>query len=230
MMRENLKEASAKCREWPNCVVHRMYARLVTTTFTAFMAVKYVQERWCWLSFRDDISRLLFRLLFRRNFYLKNAWTRSVFQRNIGHSVKPTKVVFILLYVFVKHICALHIWVGEGNLQSERLQIFYGRCTSRRNLFDEEDGVEGSSGVLTRSSSCATLQKNRSGRSVHTNCVYMAHALLNVHNMEPLSPCKAPKQSPFKLHRLVRPASKSDRRRLSKLRFAFSCILSSRTS
>uniref|UniRef100_A0A9J2P3F3 Treslin N-terminal domain-containing protein n=1 Tax=Ascaris lumbricoides TaxID=6252 RepID=A0A9J2P3F3_ASCLU len=102
--------------------------------------------------------------------------------------------------------------------ESERLQIFYGRCTSRRNLFDEEDGVEGSSGVLTRSSSCATLQKNRSGRSVHTNCVYMAHALLNVHNMEPLSPCKAPKQSPFKLHRLVRPASKSDRRRLSKLR------------
>ncbi|KHN89087.1 hypothetical protein Tcan_15390 [Toxocara canis] len=110
--------------------------------------------------------------------------------------------------------------IRHSTRKTDKNEIFYGRCTSRRNLFDDDEGGEGisSGGVATRSSSCATLQKNRSGRSVHTNCVYMAHALLNVHNTQPLTPSKAPKQSPFKLHRLVRPASKSDRRRLSKLR------------
>ncbi|VDK44491.1 unnamed protein product [Anisakis simplex] len=129
--------------------------------------------------------------------------------------------------------------------KGDKNEIFYGRCTSRRNLFDDdeceehENGASSSSGVVTRSSAISSsssasttnlanctstsanraLQKNRSGRSlINANCVYMAHALLNVHNAQPLTPSKAPKQSPFKLHRLVRPASKSDRRRLSKLR------------
>ncbi|VDO29009.1 unnamed protein product, partial [Brugia timori] len=101
--------------------------------------------------------------------------------------------------------------------QSDKNEVFYGRCTSRRNLFDDIIDEEDSEGIATRSTAC--IQKNRSGRSVQTSQkVYMAHALLNVYNTDPLNPPKLPKDAPFKLHRLIRPASKSDKKRLFKLR------------
>lgn len=106
---------------------------------------------------------------------------------------------------------------GERFSEIYYLKVFYGRCTSRRNLFDDSTDEEDNEGVATRSTAC--IQKNRSGRSVQTSQkVYMAHALLNVYNTDPLNPPKLPKDAPFKLHRLIRPASKSDKKRLFKLR------------
>ncbi|VBB30973.1 unnamed protein product [Acanthocheilonema viteae] len=107
--------------------------------------------------------------------------------------------------------------VRHSARKSDKNEVFYGRCTSRRNLFDDSIDEEDSEGVATRSTAC--IQKNRSGRSVQTSQkVYMAHALLNVYNTDPLNPPKLPKDAPFKLHRLIRPASKSDKKRLFKLR------------
>ncbi|VDO44253.1 unnamed protein product, partial [Onchocerca flexuosa] len=101
--------------------------------------------------------------------------------------------------------------------KSDKNEVFYGRSTSRRNLFDDSIDEEDNEGMATRSTVC--IQKNRSGRSVQTSQkVYMAHALLNVYNKDPLNPPKLPKDAPFKLHRLIRPASKSDKKRLFKLR------------
>uniref|UniRef100_A0A915Q2I5 Uncharacterized protein n=1 Tax=Setaria digitata TaxID=48799 RepID=A0A915Q2I5_9BILA len=107
--------------------------------------------------------------------------------------------------------------VRHSARKSDKNEVFYGRCTSRRNLFDDSVDEEDSEGVATRSTAC--IQKNRSGRSVQTSQkVYMAHALLNVYNKDPLNPPKLPKDAPFKLQRLIRPASKSDKKRLFKLR------------
>ncbi|VDM12835.1 unnamed protein product, partial [Wuchereria bancrofti] len=107
--------------------------------------------------------------------------------------------------------------IRHSTRKSDKNEVFYGRCTSRRNLFDDSIDEEDSEGVATRSTAC--IQKNRSGRSVQTSQkVYMAHALLNVYNTDPLNPPKLPKDAPFKLHRLIRPASKSDKKRLFKLR------------
>ncbi|VDN91345.1 unnamed protein product [Brugia pahangi] len=107
--------------------------------------------------------------------------------------------------------------IRHSTRQSDKNEVFYGRCTSRRNLFDDIIDEEDSEGIATRSTAC--IQKNRSGRSVQTSQkVYMAHALLNVYNTDPLNPPKLPKDAPFKLHRLIRPASKSDKKRLFKLR------------
>ncbi|KAM3720917.1 Treslin [Dirofilaria immitis] len=107
--------------------------------------------------------------------------------------------------------------VRHSACKSDKNEVFYGRCTSRRNLFDDSIDEEDSEGVATHAAAC--IQKNRSGRSVQTSQkVYMAHALLNVYNKDPLNPPKLPKDAPFKLHRLIRPASKSDKKRLFKLR------------
>ncbi|VDK87759.1 unnamed protein product [Litomosoides sigmodontis] len=107
--------------------------------------------------------------------------------------------------------------VRHSARKGDKNEVFYGRCTSRRNLFDDSTDEGDNEGVSTRSTSC--IQKNRSGRSVQTSQkVYMAHALLNVYNTDPLNPPKLPKDAPFKLHRLIRPASKSDKKRLFKFR------------
>ncbi|CAG9538978.1 unnamed protein product [Cercopithifilaria johnstoni] len=107
--------------------------------------------------------------------------------------------------------------VRQSARKSDKNEVFYGRCTSRRNLFDDSIDEEDNEGISLRSTAC--IQKNRSGRSVQTSQkVYMAHALLNVYNTDPLNPPKLPKDAPFKLHRLIRPASKSDKKRLFKLR------------
>uniref|UniRef100_A0A183CVM5 Histone acetyltransferase n=1 Tax=Gongylonema pulchrum TaxID=637853 RepID=A0A183CVM5_9BILA len=116
----------------------------------------------------------------------------------------------------IERYCKRMEAVRRSARKSDKNEIFYGRCTSRRNLFDDDSSEEGSVRVATRSASC--IQKNRSGRSVKTNRVYMAHALLNVYNTDPLNPPKPPKEGPFKLHRLIRQASKSDKKRISKFR------------
>ncbi|EFO24583.1 hypothetical protein LOAG_03905 [Loa loa] len=119
--------------------------------------------------------------------------------------------------------------VRHSARKSDKNEVFYGRSTSRRNLFDDSIDEEDSEGVATRSTTC--IQKNRSGRSVQTSQkVYMAHALLNVYNTDPLNPPKLPKDAPFKLHRLIRPASKSDKKRLFKLRLRIAREKSSSSS
>ncbi|VDN03646.1 unnamed protein product [Thelazia callipaeda] len=99
---------------------------------------------------------------------------------------------------------------------SNKDEVFYGRCTSRHNLFDDSIDKKSDEKIKARST---CIQKNRSGRSVQASQkVYMAHALLNVYNNDPLNPSKPPKEASFKLHRLIRPACKSDKKKLSKLR------------
>lgn len=129
-------------------------------------------------------------------------------------------------FVLEKHIVDKYRkrleFVRHTQRKADKNEVFYGRNVKRSNLFDHSSADEMSVGVITRSAAGMTVQKNRSGRSVDSSRVHLAHALLNVHNSEPLNPSKAPKSSPFKLHRMVRPATKSDRRKLSKLKLRFS--------
>lgn len=109
--------------------------------------------------------------------------------------------------------------IRHGARKTDKNEVFYGRCTARHNLFegDDEDDRDEEGRAHTRTAGC--MQKNRSGRSVQaTSKVYMAHVLLNVHNDNPLSPCKLPRNASFRLHRLVRPACKTDKKRLYKLK------------
>uniref|UniRef100_A0A0N5AZT5 Treslin_N domain-containing protein n=1 Tax=Syphacia muris TaxID=451379 RepID=A0A0N5AZT5_9BILA len=108
--------------------------------------------------------------------------------------------------------------IRHSHKKSDKNEVFYGRSARRNNLFEDDCESEDMVGVTTRSSSSTVIQKNRSGRSTISNRVHLAHALLNVHNNNPLSPSKPPKNSPFKLSRMVRPATKSGRRQISKIR------------
>lgn len=103
--------------------------------------------------------------------------------------------------------------------------MFYGRSAKRHNLFENDGDQEIHVGVATRSSTNAVVQKNRSGRSVVSNRVHLAHALLNVHNNNPLMPSKPPKNAPFKITRMIRPATKTGRKQLSKLKFVLLTLL-----
>uniref|UniRef100_A0A914UIV3 Uncharacterized protein n=1 Tax=Plectus sambesii TaxID=2011161 RepID=A0A914UIV3_9BILA len=122
-------------------------------------------------------------------------------------------------------------------------EVFYGRGTSRMNLFEEAQAFAAANksagtNMVTRSNGTSDVQsqpqrarktaKNRQGRSVANQsggCWYMAHALLNVKNDRPLSPV-IPKamalkfKSPFKLQRLLRRPSRARRRALAKQRAA----------
>lgn len=71
-------------------------------------------------------------------------------------------------------------------------------------------------------------QKNRSGRAINTqidNCVNIAHTLLNIYNTSPLAPYKPRKifldeksKSIFKIRKFVKPANRTERRRMEKFR------------
>lgn len=76
----------------------------------------------------------------------------------------------------------------------------------------------------SRSTSLKKVPKNRSGRSVRngTSEVFMAHVLLNVRNRDPLQlhrPSRRSNDATVRLQRLIRPASKADRKRREKFWF-----------
>lgn len=106
--------------------------------------------------------------------------------------------------------------------KADSTEIFYGRLAGRPNLFNELNEAAAAAAVIekpiTRSTATTAAQKNRSGRKVEqdTNAVYIAHTLLNVHNETPLMPFKAPKDSPFKVRKLVRHATRADWKKLQK--------------
>lgn len=92
--------------------------------------------------------------------------------------------------------------------KNDTSEVFYGRISKRVNLF-EEVGLENAA-------------KSRTGRVVEIpgSRVYIAHALLNVRNPQPLQPHKRKRglKVRFKLRRLVRPASKSNRKKILRMR------------
>jgi hypothetical protein len=107
--------------------------------------------------------------------------------------------------------------------KADSTEIFYGRLAGRPNLFNELNEAAAAAAAviekpITRSTATTAAQKNRSGRKVEqdTNAVYIAHTLLNVHNETPLMPFKAPKDSPFKVRKLVRHATRADWKKLQK--------------
>jgi hypothetical protein len=106
--------------------------------------------------------------------------------------------------------------------KADSSEIFYGRLAGRPNLFSEANEADIAAKVdnkpNTRSSATTASQKNRSGRKVEqdTNAVYIAHTLLNAHNETPLNPFKAPKDSPFRVRKLVKHATRGDWKKLQK--------------
>jgi hypothetical protein len=111
--------------------------------------------------------------------------------------------------------------------KADSSEIFYGRLAGRPNLFNEAAKVEENK-PATRSTT-TTSQKNRSGRKVEqdTNVVYIAHTLLNAHNETPLHPFKPPKDSPFKVRKLVKHATRGDWKKLQKFIAKNNCEKSS---
>ncbi|KAH7694331.1 hypothetical protein AAVH_38626, partial [Aphelenchoides avenae] len=101
--------------------------------------------------------------------------------------------------------------------EKDEHEVFYGRASVRRNLYDTQGDTP-----VSKMPKPNIRQKSRSGRAVKQmaddSCLHIAHTLLNVHNTSPHLPYKLVVNGdtpvPFRVKKLLRRVTRAQQKRI----------------